>query len=212
MLLTDKFASKKEMNNRGFALSGMASAFLLWTTYFVMANMRPEYSFKYKAISELGSLDAPNLWFWNVLGYVIPGLLIAIFSIGLNKYSAEKNSSKIPYYGLALSGLFMTLSGIFPADMENRKSITTILHMIGSYGSYVSFLFAAFTYPKVWKKNKDWQPIIRPTLICVWLTIIFGSWYIFFPNIPSVGQRIVFLLYFLWIVITAIRLYRIKTQ
>ena len=62
------------MNNKGFAFSGIASAFLLGATYFVMANMRQEYSFKYKAISELGSLDAPNLWFWNILGYIIPGL------------------------------------------------------------------------------------------------------------------------------------------
>ena len=200
------------MNNKGFAFSGIASAFLLGTTYFVMANMRPEYSFKYKAISELGSLDAPNLRFWNILGYIIPGLLIAMFSIGLYKYSAKNNNSKIPYYGLILSGLFMTLSGIFPADMENRKSTTTILHMIGSYGSYISFLFTAFTYPKIWKKNTNWQPLIKPTLICVWLTIVFGSWYLFFPNIPSVGQRIVFLFYFLWIVISAIRLYKTKTQ
>lgn len=200
------------MNNKGFAFSGIASGILLGTTYFVMANMRPEYSFKYKAISELGSLDAPNLWFWNILGYIIPGLLIAMFSIGLYKYSAKNINSKIPYYGLILSGLFMTLSGIFPADMENRKSTTTILHMIGSYGSYISFLFTAFTYPKIWKKNTNWQPLIKPTLICVWLTIVFGSWYLFFPNIPSVGQRIVFLFYFLWIVISAIRLYKTKTQ
>ena len=198
------------MKNREFALVGLASAFLLWTTYFIMANMRPEYSFKYKAISELGSIDAPNLWFWNILGYIIPGFLIAIFSVGLFKYSAEDKDSKIPYYALIFSGLFMALSGIFPADMDNGKATTTIIHMIGSFGSYISFLFAAFTYPKIWKKNKDWLPIVKPTLICTWLTIIFGSWYIFFPNIPSVGQRIVFLLYFLWIIIAAINLYKTR--
>lgn len=196
------------MNNKISAILGMTSAILLWTTYFIMANMRPEYNFKYKAISELGSLDAPNLWFWNIFGYTIPGLLIAMFSIGLYKYSSEGTDSKIPYYALILSGFFMTLSGIFPADMENRKSTTTIVHMMGSYGSYISFLFAAFTYPKIWKKNKNWQRIVKPTLICTWLTIIFGSWYFFFPNTPSVGQRIVFFLYFLWIIISAINLYK----
>lgn len=200
------------MKNKGFAISGLASVILLWTTYFVMANRRPEYSFKYKAISELGSLDAPNLWLWNILGYIIPGLLIALFSFGLYKYSAEKSSSKIPLYSLLLSGLFMSFSGVFPADMDHRKSTTTILHMIGSYGSYISFLFAAFAYPKIWNKNIQWLPIVKPTLICVWLTLIFGSWYLFFPNIPSVGQRIVFFLYFLWITITAINLYIQKSE
>ena len=45
--------------------------------------MRPEYSMFTKAISELGSVDAPKKWIWNSFGYILTGLLIAIYSFGL---------------------------------------------------------------------------------------------------------------------------------
>lgn len=200
------------MTNKRYAILGLLSPAMLWTTYFIMATKRPEYSFKYKAISELGSLDAPDLWVWNILGYIIPGILISIFAIGLHKSVLHGKASKLPFYGLFLSGLFMTLSGIFPADMDNRGSLTTILHMIGSYGSYISFLIAAFSYPKQWKKDNYWSGAIRPTLIFTWLTILFGSWYMIFPEMPSVGQRLVFLFYFLWIIFTAFKLYKLPEE
>ena len=47
----------------------------------------------------------------------------------------------------------MMLSGIFPANMDNRQSTTTILHMVGSYGSYLFFLIGTFTYPKLMKQS-----------------------------------------------------------
>ncbi len=196
------------MNNKNFAVAGLLAPILLWTTYFIMASQRPEYSFLYKAISELGSLDAPNKWMWNIFGYIIPGLLISFYSIGLYKSVATEKSSKLPLMGIFLSGFFMTISGIFPADMDNRSSATTLLHMVGSYGSYVFFLLGAFSYPKLMKRKEYWKNSSLPLLIFVWLTIVCGSWYLIFPNIPSVGQRIVFFFYFAWITYTAIKLYK----
>ena len=141
------------MNNKLYASAGLFAPILLWTTYFIMANQRPEYSYLYKQISELGAVDAPNKWTWNIFGYIIPGILISIFSIGLYKSMALKNSSKLPLVGIFLTGFFMMLSGIFPANMDNRQSTTTILHMVGSYGSYLFFLIGTFTYPKLMKQS-----------------------------------------------------------
>ena len=56
--------------------------------YLVMSSRRPEYSHLTKAISELGSLDAPNMWAWNILGYILPGLAIALLAIGLKRDDA----------------------------------------------------------------------------------------------------------------------------
>lgn len=200
------------MTNRSYAAAGLLAPALLWTTYFIMVNQRPEYSFLYKAISELGSLDAPNKWLWNIFGYIIPGLLISIFSIGLYKSFDSEKAARIPSTGIFLSGFFMTVSGIFPADMEHMSSATTILHLVGSYGSYVFFLIGAFSFPKLMKKSNYWRKANRPLLAFVWLTIICGSWYYLFPHIPSVGQRIIFFFYFAWISYTAIKLYRLPQE
>jgi len=165
-----------------------------------------------KAISELGSLDAPNKWWWNFFGYMLTGILIAIYSYGLYKNVAVTKSSKLPLYGILLSGVFMTLSGIFPADMDDRQSTTTLLHTVGSFGSYMFFLIGAFTYPKMMNKSNYWKTAIKPTLLFTYLTIIFGAWFLVFPNIPAFGQRIVFLFYFAWIFYTAIQLYNQGTK
>ncbi|WP_375580090.1 DUF998 domain-containing protein [Marivirga tractuosa] len=196
------------MNNRHFAIAGFLATILLWATYFIMSNQRPEYSFLYKAISELGSVDAPNKRMWNLFGYIIPGLLISVYSIGLYKSVATEKSSKLPLIGIFLSGFFMTISGIFPADLDNRSSTTSLLHMVGSLGSYLFFLIGAFSYPKLMRAKDYWKNSNLPLLIFVWLSIIFGSWNWIFPNIPSVGQRIVFFFYFSWIVYTSIKLYK----
>jgi hypothetical protein len=138
---------------------------------------------------------------------MLTGILIAIYAVGLYKNIAVVKSSKIPLYGILLSGIFMTISGVFPGDFDNRYSTTMLLHTIGSFGSYIFFLIGAFSYPKVMNQTDYWKGAKKPTLIFTFLTIVFGSWVFIFPNIPALGQRIVFLFFFLWIIYTAIKLY-----
>lgn len=195
------------MSHKTYGIIGMLAPFVFFVTYTIMALSRPEYSLLTKAVSELGSLDAPNKWIWNIFGYIVPGILISIYAIGLFKRVADKKANKLPLYGILLSGSFMALSGIFPGDFDDRASLTMLLHTIGSFGSYLFFLVGAFTYPKQMKKTTYWKAAIKPTLIFTYLTIVFGAWVFFFPNIPALGQRIVFFFYFLWIFYTAIKLY-----
>ena len=195
------------MTNKSYGIIGIVTVIVFLTTYIIMSSIRPEYSMFTKAISELGSLDASNKWLWNSFGYVLTGILIAIYAIGLYKNVAVTKSSKLPLYGILLSGVFMIVSGIFPGDFDNRESTTMLLHTVGSFGSYIFFLIGAFTYPKQMRKNEYWKQAIKPTLIFTWLTILFGSWPVIFPNMPALGQRITFLFYFLWITHTAIKLY-----
>jgi len=199
------------MKNKQYAIIGFLAPTIFWVTYIIMANQRPEYSFLTKAISELGSVDAPNKWVWNIIGYILTGILISIFALGLYKNVATEKSSKLPLIGILLSGLFMSISGIFPGDFDNKQSLTMLFHTIGSFGSYIFFLIGAFTYPKQMRKTTYWTKAIKPTLLFTWLTILFGSWVFIFPNIPAVGQRIVFAFYFFWIIFNAYKLYGQKS-
>jgi hypothetical membrane protein len=199
------------MTNKRFGLMGLLAPVLFGVTYMIMASQRPEYSYLTKAVSELGSTDAPNLWYWNAFGYIIPGILISVFSIGHYKSIAQKTSSRLPLIGIFLSGLFMSISGIFPGDFDDRTSTTMLLHSIGSFGSYIFFLLGAFTYPKLMRESHYWKSAIFPSLTLTWLTIVFGSWPFIFTEMPGVGQRIVFSLYFLWMALNAYKLYNYKS-
>jgi hypothetical membrane protein len=196
------------MTGKTYAVFGISAMILFWTTYIIMSNLRPEFNLFHKAISELGSLDAPDKWVWNILGYVLPGVLIVVFSYGLFKNISDGHGSKLPLTGFVLSGLFMSLSGLFPGDFEDRQSTTMLLHTIGSFGSYIFFLLGAFTYPKQMKESAYWKATVKPTLIFTWITIVFGAWPFIFKSYPSVGQRIVFFFYFMWIFYMALQLYR----
>lgn len=195
------------MTSRHYALIGMVAPILFWSTYFIMAGLRPEYSFYTKAISELGSVDDPNKWVWNIFGYIMPGLLVSFYAYGLFSSNSMK-SKRLPMIGFVLSGLFMAMSGVFPGDFDNRQSTTMLLHTIGSFGSYLFYLLGAFTYAKEAKKTNYWNRTSKPVLIFTWLTILFGAWPFVFPDIPAVGQRLVFFFYFLVIFYTALKLYQ----
>lgn len=195
------------MSNKTYGIIGIIIPILFWTTYTIMSSIRPEYSIFTKAISELGSVDAPKKWIWNSIGYIITGVLISIYAVGLYQNIAIEKSSKLPLYGILLSGLFIAISGIFPGDFDNKKSTTMLLHAIGSFASYIFFLIGAFTYPKLMNKTIYWKGAKKLTLTFTYLTIAFGAWAFVFPNIPALGQRIVFFFYFAWIFYTAIKLY-----
>lgn len=184
----------------------LAAAIPFWflLVYLVLSSLRPEYSHLYKAISELGSLDAPHRWYWNILGYILCGLAIAALGVGLNREFTT--SSKIPGHALTLSGLFMSLSGIFPADMDDRTSLTTILHAIGSAGGFIPFLIAGFWYPFIFRAHVAWRPLAWPSLALVVLSIATG--FLRSGNAPGLGQRVTFTCFFLWIFLIGYWLYR----
>lgn len=182
-----------------YALLGLLAPILFVLTYLIVSNGRPEYSHMTKAVSELGSLDVKNRWVFNLFGYIIPGLMVSLFGYGLFQYLKENNSNKWPLIGIVGSGLFMALAGIFPGDFEDRYSTTMILHSIGSVGSYVFFLIGAFTFPRLMNKISYWNNVRWIGLTITWLSIVCGNWIFIFPEIPGVGQRIGFGIYFFWI-------------
>jgi len=186
------------ISRKNIGLIALVTPFWFITVYLAISSQRPEYSHLTKAISELGSLDAPNLWFWNVLGYILPGLAIVLLGIGLKQEFALANQrALIPAFALVASGVFMTMSGVFPGDFENRNSTTMILHTVGSLGSFVAFLVAGFWLPKVFRSRESWHWVAWPSLALVIASIVAG--FLRSGAAPGLGQRVGFAFVFAWI-------------
>lgn len=194
------------MNTRIYAIAGILAPAIFLITYLIMSISRPEYSNFTKAISELGSVDAPNKLYWNFFGYIIPGLLIVLFSLGLKKHF-QNTPGKVPFIALALSGFFMAMAGVFPGDFDNKASLTSTLHAIGSFGSYIAFLVAAFTFPKLLSYVDKWENLRNPLYLLTFGSFLFGTWPFIFTSMPSIGQRFVFACYFGWVLLCAFSLY-----
>jgi len=189
---------------------GFAAVFTpLWflATYLLMSGMRPEYSHSRNAISELGSLDAPNLWVWNIFGYFLPGLVIALLGAGLKReFSPSGRAASIPFFALIASGFFMALSGMFPANMADFESATTLVHIIGSTGCFVAFLVAGFWLPFCFRKQIAWHWLTWPSLVLVIGSIVSG--FLRSGEISGVGQRLTFSCFFLWVALLGFALWR----
>ncbi|MGH7927276.1 MAG: DUF998 domain-containing protein [Candidatus Binatia bacterium] len=196
------------ISQKKIGLFVMATPLWFLIIYLIMSAMRSDYSHSTDAISELGSLDAPNLWAWNMFGYILPGLAIALLGAGLKReFSPLGRTTLIPSVALMAAGLLMALSGAFPANMADFNSTTTRLHMVGSFGCYVAFLIAGFGLPPFFRKSSSWHWVARPSLALVVASIAIG-FLRFFEGMGGVGQRLTFACFFLWVALVSFALWR----
>lgn len=192
------------MNSKVNGLIGIGAIVLSTFTIIMMAALRTDgYNHFNKAVSELGSLDAPNKWLFNILGFIIPGILISIFSFNLLKDFRRFPIKSYPFYFLFVSGLFLSLAGIFPADLENRKSMTTTIHTIGAQGGGIFWLLCALTLWWQLKKNKLWKSTAIISFTIPFIMILAMSFVS--ENTPGLSQRIVFIAMYLYIFILAVK-------
>ena len=196
----------KNIRNRTIGWIAMLTPIWFGLIYFVMSSLHPNYSHSTKAISELGSLDAPNLWVWNVGGYILPGVAISLLGIGLaRQFDGEKGAGWVSR-PLIASGLFMAMSGVFPGDFENRTSPTMLLHAVGALGSFIAFLISGFSAPALLLRHPEWRAYVLPSTTIVILSIVSG--FLRSGNSPGLGQRIGFLFFFMWIALVGYGLIR----
>jgi hypothetical membrane protein len=182
---------------------GVIAVVLSVSAIIVMAEIRTDgYNHAHKAVSELGSLDAPHKWVFNILGYFIPGVLLALFSFNLKNHFVIPMKS-YSFYFLLLSGLLWALAGIFPADMDHKNSFCTVMHIIGSMGSGLFWLLSALTLWWQLKKDNDWKAVAIITVIIPFITIFIMG---FIPaHTPGISQRVGFGGYYIFILVLSIK-------
>lgn len=171
--------------------------------------MYPGYTHFHKAISELGAFGAPHALAWNLLGFIIPGILLAI-SGGAIAIRVDGGRTAL-YWLLILSGLGFSGAGVFPAVMEDgspsMESGWTQAHVIMSFVSGLPWVFASAILVLHVKRSAKWQ---RLTGICILLSLfavaslltnIAGRGLPLLAENPGLVQRIAFAFYFAWFLI-----------
>lgn len=188
------------------SLVGRIAPFWFVASYVLTASLRRDYRHLNMAISELGSVGAPNALLWNIAGYVLPG--IAVACLGAASRQALPNSRRALSVSLsiALSGFFLAFAGIFPGDFEQRHSPTMILHTVGSLLSYAFFLIGGFALAGLSAELPIWQRLHRALLVVLVLSILTG--FLRVGAFPGLGQRLTFLCYWVWIFLYASALTR----
>jgi hypothetical membrane protein len=194
------------MSERTTGITGIAATILFWVALFVFGAIEPGYSHFTKAVSELGAIGSANGTAWNVIGFLVPGLMLGVCGAGLA--TAIDGRRGLLWWSLVVSGLAFAGTGIIPAEMQDgnpmMQSPFTLGHIIMSSLSGILWFVAVFTLPSRAKINPAWIRI-RPAAVMIGTIAVAGFGMQIFAQAlpylefrPGLAQRLSFASYFLW--------------
>lgn len=202
----------KPSSLRFVSLAGLGAMVLFFTSLIGFAAVRTDgYTHGTKAISELGAVGAPNAMAFNFLGFILPGAMTILFSVALLKLGRREFKKAGPVL-LMISGLGFMVAGLFPIDLSDRGSLTTILHAVGASFAGLFWGLGLFWIGSVLKRGFG---LIRWGTATPWFVLFLvanfawqGVWQATGSVLPGWGQRIAFGGFFGWLAITSWLVFR----
>jgi len=172
--------------------------------------MYPGYSHYTRAISGLGAFGAPHALAWNVIGFVVPGLLLAWCGGGVALAIQDRRRSL--FWLLVISGLAFAGAGVFPAEMRNgvpvMQSGWTAAHVVIISASGLPWVVGALLLIGRVRRSQRWRHLTVATIGLAILAvaglgtnIVSGSIPVL-ADAPGLAQRIAFGAYFAWFLFT----------
>jgi hypothetical membrane protein len=191
-------------------LAGPLAAGLFAASVVGFASVRTDgYAHATKAVSELGAVGAPSALAFNLLGFIVPGLLVILLTIALRR-AMGPGLGRVGPTLLALSGLALIAAGVFPVDMDDPGAPVSVAHFAGAMLTGVFWSFALFWIGSGLRRV-GFQVIGRMTPWFVLFPLANVLWQVVYGfgvgETPGWGQRIGFLGYFVWLTWLGLALY-----
>jgi hypothetical membrane protein len=196
---------------------GIAACVEFWGASFVLGALRPSYSHSVNTISELGARGTPNATVWNVVGFIVPGLLLALaggaiaHSIGREKSALRTLSSLL----LVLSGLAIAGQGIIPAEMT--KGVADITspytrgHFISSVISGAAWAIGVLLLTGPMRRSPEWRGWRIVSIVLVLLALV-ASFALRGTLPDGLAQRLGNAIFFTWFVLTSVKLIQLRSD
>ncbi len=185
------------MNRKIFAYCGALAPVLYSVFLTIFSLLTPHYSNFKNAVSELGTVGAPYALPWNMLGFVLVGLLVIVFAWALYlDLIPSQGTIGVPIL-VGLSGVGWAGAGLFPAEAGFAPSLHTTLHFTMVAINFLPFILVAFLFAIRLKANDTWKKWI-PFSVAMG---IIGILSFFIPKSIPVGlsQRLGLGSYFMWL-------------
>jgi hypothetical membrane protein len=204
------------MTERIAGAAGVAAVVVFWTSLFIFAASYPGYSHYTKAISELGAFGAPHALAWNLIGFIVPGVLLAVSGAGLARAIDASAGRTRLFWLLLISGLGFAGTGVIPAEMRDgspsMQSPFTLGHVLMTFLSGIPWVISVFLLIGHVKRNPSWQHVRRVSIVLAVACVVGFAVNVFARAIPvlaqrpGLAQRISFAVYFGWFLVMALHL------
>ena len=170
--------------------------------------LRADYSQLTKAVSELGAVGAPHALAWNVLGFIVPGLLLAACGVAIGTVVDGRRGAL--RWLLAGSGVAFAATGVFPAVMQHGSPVmqapSTVGHVVMLLLSSVLWLVAIGVLLRKIRREPRLRRLLKPFVIVTVVALSGLAANVLHGAIqplayrPGLAQRLGFAGYFLWFV------------
>jgi hypothetical membrane protein len=198
------------MNNKRLAWFGVLAPIVFIISYVIFSQLTPAYSNLTNAVSELGVFGASYALAWNILGFLLVGLLIIAYAWGLHLDLRPASGAIIVPILVGISGIGFAGLGLFPAEAGFGPSIRTTLHFTMVAVNFLPFILVAFVFAVRLKANPYWK---NWTLFSTAMGILAIASFFIPKNIPvGLSQRLGMGAYFLWLFVTSLALLRKPTN
>lgn len=205
------------MNRRLIGFLGIGAWVLFWTASVALAALRASYSHVVNTISELGAVGTPHATAWNVLGFIIPGVLLAVVGGAIARTANEEPSLSraVATVLLVVSGLAVAAQGVMPAEMidgvADVTSTSTRAHFISSLVSGAAWAVGALLLVAPMRRNPNWQGLYLVSAILVVLTLV-ASFALRGTLPDGLAQRIGNAFFCAWFIVMSLRLVLLESR
>lgn len=192
------------------AMAGPAAALLFAGSLFGFAAVRTDgYTHGTKAVSELGAAGAPHAAAFNLLAFVLPGVLVVVLAAVIRRAAGPRGARTGPVL-LAGSGIALVAAGVFPVDMAHPASAVSVAHAAGSMLTGIFWAAALFWLGPLLRRDLGLRTLGRLTPWFMLFLLANVAWQAAWQSgglvLPGWGQRIGFAGYFLWVALTGLAL------
>ena len=185
------------------AVCGLLAPALFVGAISIFAALRPQYSHLTDAVSELGARGTRYALAWNLVGFVMVGLLIAVSSWGL--FRVTGSWAALLFVGL--SGVTFAGTGVFPADMADLAALGSRMHILVSLICFGAFVLGALILGWRFFRLPGWRGVAIASCILGLLGLLtMPLREMAVP--PGMAQRVSFTLYLAWIWVLSLGLWR----
>lgn len=108
----------------------------------------------------LGARGVPHAAAWNALGYALPGLLVAMSAIALQRPLAAAGvgaAGRIGGWLLMFSGLAFAAQAVFPLDLRLLDGAASKAHVAAGMLSLAAWLPSALLLPLALRRSAGWR-------------------------------------------------------
>ncbi len=158
--------------NRIALHAGWLAAVLFLAALGGLGATLPGFSQSLQAVDLLGARGVPHAAAWNALGYALPGLLVAVFAVALQRPLARAGvgaTGRIGGWLLMFSGLAFAAQGVLPLDLRLLDGADSKAHVAAAMLSLVAWLPSALLLPLALRGRVAWRVAVvaGPLLVAV---------------------------------------------